>query len=238
LKISHVISDGFSIQLVLIDLLKLYTNVTEDSFSLKKGREDHTLLTRLPVSLGFAYEHRYKPGREEAEEAIQYWAKVMSTHMTPSMAIGDTSADVASRPHKHSSARAYIDKEVLGQLKAIAKGLGVHVFALIASAYIRALVASHGIYSEVAEGIKLNFPLGTQRWVNSRQEKDRGPILCAPLAGLFYIPTDASKTLLGTARHIQSSITAQSNTPHALHPAGIESFVKPYVHAIKTMGDK
>jgi hypothetical protein len=235
LQISHVICDGFAVMALLDRYLDILANAWQSSQD-----SDEALLSRLPVSLGFAYNEKFQPTDIDEERSKEYWKATMSVHSKASAAVGDTSITPQQRPHQHQSERIFLDKEQVKSLKTIAKTIGVHVFSLIMTAYLSELLSSHGLYSDSANGVKVNVPLGTHTWIDGRQQDQRGPVLCAPLAGLLWVPSmmdTSNQSLIKTTKVVQRMITEQSSVSQALHPAGVDIFVDAFNNALKATGD-
>jgi hypothetical protein len=236
LQISHIICDGFALQQILDRYLSFF--VDGEAVDLTSLESDESVLAKLPVSLGFAYHQRHQPSQAEHAKSVEFWTKSTSVHAISSMAVGDMTISTEQRPHIHQSERIFLNEEEILAVKASAKAIGVHFFSLIVATYLTELLQSHGLSADKADGIKVNVPLATNRWIDGRQQDQRGPVLCAPLAGLLRVSTKKNQSLAHMVRSIQAMITEQSSVSHALHPAGIDLFVSAFVKLLKETGDK
>lgn len=82
---------------------------------------------------------------------------------------------------------------------------------------------------EAPEGIKLSVPLPVQQWLDVNPNDKHGPVSCALMAGLIWVPIrDAS--MLDIAISLGQAMQAQLTHPHPVGKEAQEALLMPYVN--------
>lgn len=191
---------------------------------------------RLPVSVAFAYDRQMNPTEEDKQKGIEHWQDVLMDAASKDSILIPSDGDAAFRKNRRSFTKVTLTQSETKALNGFCKAIGMPLVCLMGASYLYTLSQEYGALhasrgEEIPEGIKCTLPLPVQQFLDVNRNETHGPVSCAMMPGLIWVPTkDAS--VLEIAISLGQATQAQINHPHPLGQKAMDTLLMPYLSSV------
>ncbi|PWN31728.1 uncharacterized protein FA14DRAFT_186246 [Meira miltonrushii] len=191
---------------------------------------------RLPVSVSFAYDRQMEPTEEDKQKGVEHWQDVLMDAASKDSILIPSDGDAAFRKNKRSFTKVTLSQRETKALNTFCKSVGMPLVGLMGASYLYTLSQEYGAAhaargEEVPEGIKCTLPLPVQQFIEVNRNESHGPVSCAMMPGLIWVPTkDAS--VLEIAMSLGQATQAQITHPHPLGREAMDTLLMPYLSSV------
>lgn len=237
--LSHVVFDPYYGARSFDEMLAMIASARTDKFDpsiVLAPIPAEEMQRRLPVSVSFAYDRQIKPTEEDKQIGVEHWQDVLMDAASKDSILIPSDGDALYRRNKRSYTKVTLSQSETKALNTFCKSIGMPLVGLMGASYLYTLSQEYGAAyaargEEVPEGIKCTLPLPIQQFIDVNGNETYGPVSCAMMPGLVWVPTkDAS--VFDIAMSLGQATQAQLAHPHPLGREAMDTLLMPYLSSV------